>query len=90
MALIHRYLEQLPVARDEQFPNAADVGFQAIAGHMDVMRGRAVIPNGEKVYQAVWDNLRRAMLNQVPVSEALSEAERQGNTFLAEGWKAFG
>lgn len=89
MRHLHRYIVQLPIARDEGNPFPADPAFREFIPNMGLMQARPIVPNGSKVYQAVWDTLRKAMHNEIPVSQALEEADRQGARLLQEGWSGF-
>lgn len=89
MRYLHQYTVQLPVARDEGNPFPDDPAFRIFIPDMHLMQARPIVPEGSKVYQAVWDSLRRAMLNEIPIRQALEEAERQANRILVEAWREF-
>lgn len=87
MRRIHSEIMQLPIARDEGNPFPDDLVFQALFPNMEMLQARAIVPNGSKVYQAVYDNLRKAMLNEMPIPQALEEGQRLGQTLLTQGWE---
>ncbi len=84
---LHKYIAELPVSRSEGNPRPDDPVFRQILQSMDVLKGRPIVLEGQRIYHEVMaEFLGRAVLGEIPVNQALEQTERQVNLILSEAW----